>query len=1000
MNGENIENINNISNGEEINEDEIQPIPEILSDEDLDIEKKFKDENNNEIEQKKLILSKEELNKEDKIDFFPVDYLISKEEINSIDININNNMMNTYKNGDSKVLKNNFFLNNLASKIKQSISKEYSLKEENINTNDIINVNENKSEEEDEFEEMDEIEQISGLEDIENPKIQENAQNSTEILSGIKSNLKKIDEIKEEEENNSFHSLSSSLNENIENKIVQIIDDDKKENSFMKQMLVETNIHYIKEQRQQTEKLQEWGLKLIFNILLYCKNRIIQNSFHLIKYSKITIKKNKGKILFKCYQKYRDKKLKDFITQYFIKFRVKSIELKPREERILDLVKGLKITDKNIENIEKIEEIIKEKINFFKDIKKEENNKLKNQEKKEKSRNKNEEMIEKEDKDNNPKKIYNIDNNISESETKTGSSQDITSKSEIPAPPDIPVPPGIPLPPGIPIPPGVPLPSGIPLPPGIPPPPGIPLPPGVPLPPGFPFQNGLFSNNTDDPTKNIPKLPNGFISRKFQWQKLNISNYQKSFWKQIEEEQKKAKFPLKIDFDSLQKIFTYEKIIKKKSSTKEIENHKKKEETIYILDSKRLMNMSISLSKIKIDKDKLYSLITSYDIDNVLDIETLKSILCFFPNEDEKKALLNYKDDIQKLSYPDQFCRMLASIENCHKILQILLFKKQLSRKISNMLLQIRVLQETVISINNSEQFKSILFIIRQIGNYLNSGTNNGKAFGFSINSLSKLDSVKGINKEKTSLLELFIILIKKDNPGLINFYKDFKKLEESKNSFKDEIDKNVMELKSTINKIMKEKENTNNEDYILFIKNIENYSLAKIDCLQLSLQLLNDEIDKTLLIYGENKSNFNINVFIKNISNFVEKYKACSLEISKKEARLLKKKISNEKKKKELNNVNIDLQKICDKTIKSIQKKINIKNSILEIKSERNNLSQKNEMFQINSQRGVKIKVMNRIENNEINIKNNIEENIDKRNKQKENLPLTDRKSLKKKGK
>ena len=209
----------------------------------------------------------------------------------------------------------------------------------------------------------------------------------------------------------------------------------------------------------------------------------------------------------------------------------------------------------------------------------------------------------------------------------------------------------------------------------------------------------------------------------------------------------------------MQKIFTYEKI-KKSISKKENENHKKKEEKLSLLDSKRLMNMSISLSKIKIDKDKLYSLILAYDSDNMLDIETLKSILYFFPSEDEKKALLNYNDDIQKLSYPDQFCRMLVSIENCHKILQILLFKKELSGKISNMLLQIRVLKEAVISINNSEQFKSILFILRQIGNYLNSGTSNGKAFGFSISSLTKLDSIKGINKEKTTLLELFIILI------------------------------------------------------------------------------------------------------------------------------------------------------------------------------------------------------------------------------------------------
>ena len=80
----------------------------------------------------------------------------------------------------------------------------------------------------------------------------------------------------------SFHSLSSSLNENIENKIGEIIETDNKVNSFMKQMLVETNKHYIKEQRQQSEKLQEWGLKVIYNIQLINKNSLITKYLRFI----------------------------------------------------------------------------------------------------------------------------------------------------------------------------------------------------------------------------------------------------------------------------------------------------------------------------------------------------------------------------------------------------------------------------------------------------------------------------------------------------------------------------------------------------------------------------------------------------------------------------------------------------------------------------------------------------------------------------------------------
>ena len=1023
---ENIENLSeNFINGEE---EEMKPIPGILDDEEeFNIESNDKKENLD-------IENKDNLSKASN----------SNEEINNIDLNLENINDNNDNNVNKKEpLKNNFFLTNPIEKLDNNNSEN----KEKINDKENNNLEEFEGEkeggEEDEFDKIDEIEQISDLENEEEDinKSKDNNHESSNRLLGIKSNLKKVDNINDDSLDLSFHSLSSSLNENIENKIGEIIETDNKVNSFMKQMLVETNKHYIKEQRQQSEKLQEWGLKVIFNILLGNKNRIVQNAFYIIKFSRISLSKNREKIIFKYYQKYRLKAQNEFIKKNFIKFKIKSIELKPREERILDLIKGINVNLNNIENIQKIEKLIDEKINVFNESKKEEEEKNKKEqeeltksedikmETKEESHEK--QIIENKENDkvnqiqevkeenNNieqkteikevKKVMHNIDNNESEPEQKAnltippppsllGVNILQTPNSSIPG---VPPPPGVPQPPG---PPGVPSPQGIPLPqgpPGVPPPPGVPIPPG---PPGIPCPPGLgMVNLIPDPTKNIPKPPKGFISRKFQWQKVDFSNYEKSFWKEMEEEQEKTKNPLKIDFDSLQKIFTYEKVSKKEQPKKENEKHKKKEEQITILDSKRLMNMSISLSKIKISIDNFESLIKAYDIDNILDMETLKTILSFFPNDDEKKALLSYNDDIQKLSYPDKFCRMLASIENCQKILNILLFKKQLSGKISNMLLQIKVLKETVISINNSEQFKSVLFILRQIGNYLNTGTSNGKALGFNINSLSKLDSIKGINKEKTSLLETLTLIIKKDNSGLINFYKDFKKLEESKNCFKDEIDKTVVELKTMINKILKEKE-TNNENYLVFINNVEQYTSAKMDCLELSLQFLNDEIDKTILIFGENKSKFNINEFIKNISTFVDKYKLCSLEISKKEARILKKKISEEKKKKEITNVNADLQKICDNTIKSIAKKANVKNGLIDkIQKDKTEVEQNEEIYKINSARGESkiIKEEKQIDFNQKKEQNKKDNNINK-NKKELNLPMTDRQKKKnsKKGK
>jgi len=770
---------------------------------------------------KEYNLLKVKLNEENNQDLYPMDYLISKDEIDNMEINIINSDEN--KNGtDSKFM----FFTNLANKIRTGIQNKKLLLEQKIS--ELFKYNEYFEEKDKEVEENDSEEEGEGEEEDEYEDI-----NEIEEIPYAKEKYK----IKRDSKNESFYSLSSSLYEE------SVHENAIKRNSFVKPKIIDKDQPYI-------EKVQKWGLRVIFNIILSNKNRIVQNSFYKIKLFSIFSPKKRDKKLYIIYHKYETKAKNELVKQYFRRYKIKANELKSQE----------------------IEKNIKE----------------------------------------------NIDN----------SKPNIVNDLPIPPPPIL----------------SNSNSSFIPLPPGVPPPPGFKLPPGVPMPPSF------LINTIPDPTKNIPKLPKGYFSRKFQWEKIEYANYEKSFWKEFEEKQEKAKNPLKIDYDSLQKMFTYEKIIKKESA-----NFGKKEK-ITLLDSRRLMNMSISLSKIKLSTDKLEKLIKAYDIDNILDIETLNLLLYFFPTEEEKKALINYNDDIRKLSIPEQLCTMLVSIEKCQNIIKILIFKKQLSGKVSNILIQIKILQEAITSINNSEQFKCILFILRQIGNYLNVGTSIGKAFGFSVNSLSKLDSIKGINKEKTSLLEYLILMIKKDNPELINFYKDFKNLEHSKNCNKEEIDKSMMEIKRIIKEIIKEKE-TNNKDYLVFIDNVVKYTKAKMDCLELSLKFLNDEIEKTIIMFGENKSKFNVNEFIRSVDNFVEKFKSITMEIAQREIRIQKKKTFEEKRKRESKIVNTDSPKnnanININIIKCKAKKIYLrKDLLLNIKREINTLEKPPEIFN-NSERG-----------------------------------------------
>ena len=285
-------------------------------------------------------------------------------------------------------------------------------------------------------------------------------------------------------------------------------------------------------------------------------------------------------------------------------------------------------------------------------------------------------------------------------------------------------------------------------------------------------------------------------------------------------------------------------------------------------------------------------------MNNTLELEIIATLLSIFPNDEETKSYKEYSGDVKSLSQPDQFCYMLVSINNCKKILNFLKFKKNLPVNVGNILLKIKTLQECLSSINQSEQFKTVLFILRQIGNYLNTGTSNGKALGFYISSLDKLDSVKGFNKEKTSLLEFLVITIKSNNPSYLNFYKDFNSLKDASQINKADLEKDINEIQNELNKIKSEKE-TKDEDYLLFLNNVEKYSSIKIDCINISLNILEKEIETCYTTFGELKDKFNLNSFLKSIDNFVELYKAKLLEISQKEAKLLKKKIAEEKKKK-----------------------------------------------------------------------------------------------------
>ena len=430
-----------------------------------------------------------------------------------------------------------------------------------------------------------------------------------------------------------------------------------------------------------------------------------------------------------------------------------------------------------------------------------------------------------------------------------------------------------------------PIPSVPQVPPPIPSIPSIPGgPPRVPGIPMFPIAN----NSLIDPTKDLPLPPKNKNIKKYQWSPIKANTYKGSFWKEMQEKQDKEKVKNIVDYELLEQMFCEAK----QDSNKNKNNNSNQVKTgvVKLLDDKKLMNIQISLSKVEFTQEKMKDILTTYDQDNIFDIDTIETIISLYPTDEETNLLKNYTGDVSALSPPEQFCYMLISIDNCIKILNFLKFKKNLINDFRVILISIRILSETLKSINNSMKFKQVLFTIRQIGNYLNHGTANGKALGFSITSLDKLDDIKSYNKDKSSLFDFVVMNIKKKEPELIAFYNEFNRLDEGCQIDKAELDKQIKTIESGINLIHNEINKTKNEGYLVFLNNLDKYSSVKLECVKITNKMLNDEIEKIIVTYGINKAKFNLSTFLKTINDFVEKFKSIYIKLLRKEAKVLKK--------------------------------------------------------------------------------------------------------------
>lgn len=192
-----------------------------------------------------------------------------------------------------------------------------------------------------------------------------------------------------------------------------------------------------------------------------------------------------------------------------------------------------------------------------------------------------------------------------------------------------------------------------------------------------------------------------------------------------------------------------------------------------VLDGKTAQNILILLSgQLKhLSHDQIRTCILRCDT-SVLTSSVLQQLTQYLPPPDQLKRLQEVSSTGDELSTAEKFCTTLAEIKRLNPRLHSLNFKLCMADMVQDVKPDIVAGTAACEEIRSSKKFAKILELVLLVGNYMNSGSKNGMAFGFEISYLTKLNSTKD-HENKHTLLHYLVDTIESKFPELINFPED-----------------------------------------------------------------------------------------------------------------------------------------------------------------------------------------------------------------------------------
>uniref|UniRef100_A0AAZ3RZ55 Diaphanous related formin 1 n=1 Tax=Oncorhynchus tshawytscha TaxID=74940 RepID=A0AAZ3RZ55_ONCTS len=350
---------------------------------------------------------------------------------------------------------------------------------------------------------------------------------------------------------------------------------------------------------------------------------------------------------------------------------------------------------------------------------------------------------------------------------------------------------------------------------------------------------------------------------------------------------------------------------------------KKKVKELKVLDSKSSQNLSIFLGSFRLPYEEIKNVILEVN-EKLLSESMVQNLIKQLPEQETLNVLGEMKDEYEDLAEAEQFGVVMSTVKRLKPRLTAILFRLQFEEQLNNIKPDVVSVTAACEELRMSATFSQLLQLILLVGNYMNAGSRNAKAFGFSISYLCKLRDTKTADLKQT-LLHFLADVCQEQYPDVMTFPDELIHVEKASRVSAETLQKNLEQMGRALKSLDKDLETfpPPQSDRDMFIEKMNISFTTQYE----KLDMMHKNMEKQYSDLGDyfvfDPRKISVEEFFGDLNNFKNMFQQAVKENAKrreaeekiKRAKLAREKADREKEEKQKRSQQLDLNEEGDET-------------------------------------------------------------------------------------